>query len=113
MISQTFDGAFLPPLGQDAGENPAGDCLDDNGARVRDDRQPGEHQEDRDEPGAVALGHGVEPREGRSHDRPVERLEPTLRKGRVEGDRAGDEGDDNRGPETENLPDAEIGLHGP
>ena len=53
VVVQALDRPLPPSFGQDAGEDAAGDRLDDNGTGVGDDRQPGEHEHDRDDAGAV------------------------------------------------------------
>src|SRR5256885_16406243 len=88
VLAQALDRPLPSPFGQDAGEDAAGDRLDDNGAGVGDDRQAAEDEDDGDDPGAVVPRNRVEARESRGHDGAVERLEPRLVERLAEGDRA-------------------------
>ena len=98
VVAQALDRPFPSSFGQDTGEDAAGDRLDDNGAGVGDDRQPGENEHDRDDARAVVGRHGVEPGEGRRDDGAVERLEPAFRQRLAEADRAAGEREDDRAP---------------
>src|SRR5256885_5354250 len=46
VLAQALDRPLPSPFGQDAGEDAAGDRLDDNGAGVGDDRQAAEDEDD-------------------------------------------------------------------
>ncbi len=108
VVAQAFDRSLPSPFGQDAGQDSAGDRLDDNGAGVGDDRQAAEHEHHRDDARAVRARDGVEPRERRRHDRAIERLEPRFVQSRVEADRAAGERDGDRSQEPE-APDGDGG----
>src|SRR6266540_2198816 len=93
VVAQPLQRSSHPPLRPHAADDPAGDRLDDEGTDVGKDTDAREHDEDRDDAGAVVLRDGVEAGEGARDERPVERLQPRLAQAPAEAERAEQEHD--------------------
>ena len=88
VAAQPLDRPLPSSFRQHAGQHAAGDRLDDNGAGVRDDRQPASTIAIESARAPSDGGTVSRPGERRGDDRAVERLEPRLVEDEAEADRA-------------------------
>src|SRR6266508_6213954 len=111
VVAQRLDRLPPPPFSPEPADDPSRDRLDDERADVRKDTDPSEHQEDRQDAGAVGPRNGVEARQRAGDDRPVERLQPRLVERRPEADGSDRQHDGHRAERVREAPEAEGVIH--